>query len=102
MALASIAIAGAVAFLMLGPLTRLVIKFIERFNYRSAFWLALAICLAMVIGITGWTGLAVLLVATGIGLIPDYKSRISVYPYLPLLGYRGSGRVGVSLGFSKL
>ena len=70
MALASIAISGAVAFLLLGPLTRLVIKFIEKFNYRSASWLALCICLAMVIGITGWTGLAVMLVATGIGLIP--------------------------------
>jgi putative membrane protein len=70
MALASIAIAGAVAFLMLGPMTKLVIKFIEKFNYRSASWLALLICLAMVVGITGWTGLAVMLVATGIGLLP--------------------------------
>jgi len=67
---AKFAISGAVAFLMLGPLTRLVIKFIEKFNYRSASWLAFAICLAMVIGITGWNGLAVMLVATGIGLIP--------------------------------
>ena len=70
MALASIAIAGAVAFLLLGPLTRVVLKFIERFDYRSASWLALAICLAMVLGITGWAGLVVMLVATGIGLLP--------------------------------
>lgn len=70
MALASIAIAGAVAFMMLGPMTRVVLKFIEKFNYRSASWLALAICLAMVLGITGWAGLAVMLVATGIGLLP--------------------------------
>lgn len=70
MILASIAIAGALAFLMMGPLTRLTIRFIEKTNYRNASLLALAIIVALVFGVTGWAGLAVMLPATGIGLIP--------------------------------
>ncbi|TAN37080.1 MAG: hypothetical protein EPN23_06615 [Verrucomicrobia bacterium] len=36
----------------------------------TALVVALVICLAMVLGITGWRGLTVMLVATGLGLIP--------------------------------
>ena len=70
MILGAIAIAGAVSFLLMGPLTRATIAFIERVNYRTASALALAIILAMVILMTGWGGVLVMLVATGIGLIP--------------------------------
>jgi putative membrane protein len=68
--LASIAISGAVAFLMMPFCTRLVIRLIERINYRAVSILSLAVILAMVLGITGWRGLAVMLVGTGIGLLP--------------------------------
>lgn len=70
MILGAIAIAGAVAFLMMGPLTRATIWFIEKANYRNASTLALVIILVLVFAVTGWTGLAVMAVASGIGLIP--------------------------------
>lgn len=70
MILASIALAGAASFLIMSPLTRWTIRFIERANYRNASVLALAIILALVYVMTGWGGLAVMAVAAGIGLIP--------------------------------
>jgi putative membrane protein len=70
MILGSIAIAGATAFLIMSPLTRWTIRFIERANYRNASVLALGIILALVYLMTGWGGLAVMIVAAGIGLIP--------------------------------
>ena len=70
MVLASIAIAGAVAFLLMPPLTRLTIWFVEKANYRNASVVALAIVLAIVYVMTGWGGMLVMIVATGIGLIP--------------------------------
>ena len=70
MVLAAIALAGSVSFLIMSPLTRWTIRFIERANYRNASVLALAIILALVYVMTGWGGLAVMTVATGIGLIP--------------------------------
>ena len=68
--LASIAIAGALSFLMMSPLTRMVLAIIQRTNYRTASWVSLAIILALVFGITGWGGIAVMLVGAGIGVLP--------------------------------
>ena len=70
MILGAIAIAGSVSFLMMSPLTKLTIRFIERVNYRNASALALAIVLALVYFMTGWGGLLVMTIAAGIGLIP--------------------------------
>jgi putative membrane protein len=70
MVLGAIAIAGATSFLMMGPLTRATIRFIEKVHYRNASTLALVIILAIVYLMTGWGGLVVMIVATGIGLIP--------------------------------
>jgi putative membrane protein len=76
MVLAAVAISGCVAFLMMSPLTRLTLWAIGRFNYRLVSVAALVIILAMVGGVTGWSGLGLMLVATGIGLIPVlYGSR---------------------------
>ena len=70
MIIGSIAIAGAVAFLIMGPLTRATIWFIERVNYRNASSLALGIILTIVYVMTGWGGMFVMVVSAGIGLIP--------------------------------
>ncbi|MFH0954184.1 MAG: tripartite tricarboxylate transporter permease [Verrucomicrobiota bacterium] len=70
MILSAIAISGAVAFLLMAPMTRATIWFIEKVNYRTASALALAIILLLVFGVTGWGGMLVMTVATGIGLIP--------------------------------
>ncbi|OGV42580.1 MAG: hypothetical protein A2X46_04765 [Lentisphaerae bacterium GWF2_57_35] len=70
MILASIAIAGAVSFLMMSPLSKLTIRLIERYNYRHVSTAALIVILAMVYVVTGWIGLFIMAVGSGIGLIP--------------------------------
>lgn len=70
MVLGTIAIAGAVAFLLMPLCTRLILGLIARINYRLVSLISLLVIVAMVVGITGWRGLAVMLVGTGIGLLP--------------------------------
>jgi putative membrane protein len=70
MIVGSIAIAGAVAYLMMEPLTKGLIKLIRRFNYRYISAIALCIIVALVFLVTSWVGLFIMLVGTGIGLIP--------------------------------
>jgi len=69
-ALASLALAGLASFLLIGPLSRVVIRLMDRWGYRRISGVALGAVLTLVAGITGWQGLAVLLVAAGIGLLP--------------------------------
>lgn len=68
--LGSIAVASAVAYLLMEPLTKLTLKFISRYNYRHVSSVALAIIILMVWGITGWIGVFIMAVGTGIGLLP--------------------------------
>ena len=68
--LGSIAIAAAISYLMMEPLAKLTLRLIERFNYRHVSSVALVIIVAMVMGVTGWIGLYIALVGTGIGLLP--------------------------------
>ena len=70
MALAAFALSVAGAFLLLGPFARLTIRLIERVNYRRVSCVSLVFILLLVFYMTGWAGLFVLLVATGIGLLP--------------------------------
>ena len=70
LALASIALAGAVAFLLVGPLTRATIALMRRYTYRRMSCVALLVVLALVGGVTGWMGLIVMTVSGAIGLIP--------------------------------
>ncbi len=64
------AIAGALAFLYMAPLTRGMIRLIRRFDYHAISCAALAVMLILVLAVTGWMGLLVMTVATAIGLIP--------------------------------
>ena len=68
--LGSIAIASGISYLMMEPLTKLTLKFIDRFNYRHVSTIALGIIIFMVMAVTGWVGLFIAIVATGIGLLP--------------------------------
>ena len=70
MALAAIAISGAVALLLVTPLTRLTLTAINRIGYRPISCGALLITLVIVGGITGLAGLSIMAVATGIGMLP--------------------------------
>ena len=68
--LGSIALASGLSYLMMEPLTKLTLKFVDRFNYRHVSSVALVIIVAMVMAVTGWVGLFIAVVATGIGLLP--------------------------------
>ncbi len=72
MVLAAICIAGALSFLLMSPLTRLVLYTIDRFNYRMVSVVALTIIVLLVFSIVGFKGIFVMLVGTGIGLIPVF------------------------------
>ena len=70
MVLGCIAIAAGVSYLLMSPLSRIVLFLIGKFNYRHVSTFALVIIIAMVFSLTGWIGLFIALVATGIGLLP--------------------------------
>lgn len=70
MILGAIAVSAGVAFLLTAPLARFTLWLIARVNYRYASALALLIACALVFGVTGPIGLAVMAVAAGIGSLP--------------------------------
>jgi len=70
LALGSIALSGAVSFLLMSPLTKLTLKLIKVVDYRHISIFSLGIIVTLVFVITGWAGLFITTVATGIGLIP--------------------------------
>ncbi len=69
-ATAAVLLAGVVAFFLSLLMARGVIWMTARGGYRTVTWATLVILLAVVVGMTGVGGLAVCIVATGIGLIP--------------------------------
>ncbi len=69
-ATAAVLAAGVLAFFLSLGLTRLVIALTARVSYRLISFVTLAILLVVVFAMTGWGGMAVCAVATGIGLIP--------------------------------
>lgn len=76
LALGSIAIAGGISFLLMSPLTKWTIMLIKKVDYRLISLFSLGVIIALVFSITGWIGLFVMAVGTGIGLIPVlYGSR---------------------------
>jgi len=69
-ATAAVLAAGVLAFFLSLGLPRLVIALTARVSYRLISFVTLAILLVVVFAMTGWGGMAVCAVATGIGLIP--------------------------------
>jgi putative membrane protein len=69
-AVAAMLVSGVVAFFMLLLLTRLVIRLVERVDYRRISVGTLVLLLGIVMLVTGPVGLLIAAVATGIGLIP--------------------------------
>ncbi len=70
LALGSIALSGAVSFLLLSPLAKWTLMLMKRVDYRHISIFSLGIIISLVFFITGWAGLFVTTVSTGIGLIP--------------------------------
>lgn len=76
MVLASMLVAGSVVAGVTVPLCRYLVRLTERVDYRRLSLWALVLMLVMVVGLTGWRGLVVMMVAVPIGLIPVlYHSR---------------------------
>jgi len=76
LALGCIAISGGVSFLLMSPLTKWTLKLMKKVDYRLISVFALFIIIGLVFSITGWIGLFIMTVGTGIGLIPVlYGSR---------------------------
>jgi putative membrane protein len=72
----AVALAGAIAFGLVGPLARVAVRISERWAYQRISAAALAFTVALVVAATGGPGLLIMLAATGIGLIPLlYGSR---------------------------
>jgi len=70
LALGSIALSGALSFLLMSPLTKWTLKLMKKVDYRLISVFALSIIIALVFSITSWVGLFIMTVATGIGLLP--------------------------------
>jgi putative membrane protein len=74
--LAAMAMAGLVTLVLVSPLTRGMLRLIDNVGYRRLSTMALALIVGLVLAITGGMGLAVMVVGTGIGLMPVlYGSR---------------------------
>jgi putative membrane protein len=67
---AAMAISGGLAFLLLLGLSRGVLWLVHRVDYRHISAATLGLLLILVLALTGWGGLLVAIVATGIGLLP--------------------------------
>ncbi|MDF7799385.1 tripartite tricarboxylate transporter permease [Pontiellaceae bacterium B1224] len=70
LALGCIAISGGLSFLLLSPLSRFMLWMMGRVDYRKISAAALLIIVLMVYAVTGWAGLFIMVVGSGIGLIP--------------------------------
>jgi putative membrane protein len=70
LAVAAVVLSGVLSFFLLLLMTRVAIKLVGKVHYRWVSLGTLAVLLAIVIGMTGWGGLLICAVATGIGLIP--------------------------------
>jgi len=70
LATAAVVVSGILSFFLLLLMTRLTIWLIGRVHYRWVSLGTLAVLLVIVIGMTGWGGVLICAVSTGIGLIP--------------------------------
>jgi putative membrane protein len=63
-------VSGALAFVLLLLLSRAAVRLVTRFDYRWISLAVLVLLIAFVLLLTGWGGLLIATVATGIGLMP--------------------------------
>jgi putative membrane protein len=69
-AVAAVVLTGTLSFLLLLLMTRVTIRLIGKVHYRWVSLGTLVVLFLVVAGMTGWGGLLICTVATGIGLIP--------------------------------
>lgn len=69
-AIAAMLLAGSMAFILLLWLSRVSAWLVTRVDYRWISALTLMLLVGFVLAFTGWEGLLVAMIATGIGLVP--------------------------------
>jgi len=69
-AVAAMILSGVVSFFLLLVMARVAIKLVGKVHYRWISLGTLGVLLTIVVAMTGWGGLLICAVATGIGLIP--------------------------------
>jgi putative membrane protein len=69
-AIAAILLSGAFAFLLLLALSRLAVRLVTAVDYHWISAATLLLLVGIVLAFTGWGGLLIAAVATGIGLLP--------------------------------
>ena len=99
MALGSLALAGAVAFLLFPALCRLTILALRKIGLSSLSAFSLVLIVALVEAATGWRGQVVLLAAAGIGLIPVlfHSRRINALGVILLPMACGMSGIGIRI-----
>jgi putative membrane protein len=70
LAVAAVVLSGLLSFFLLLLMARVMIKLIDKVHYRWVSLGTLAVLSVIVVGMTGWGGVLICAVATGIGLIP--------------------------------
>jgi putative membrane protein len=70
LAVSAALLSGALAFLLLLPLSQGALWLVSRVDYRWLSAASLVLLLSIVVAFTGWGGLLITAVATGIGLLP--------------------------------
>lgn len=70
MIIAVICVSGALSFLFLGFFTKVIIKLIDKIDYRLVSLFTFIFILGVVTYMVGWQGLIILAVSAGIGMIP--------------------------------
>jgi putative membrane protein len=70
LAIATVLVCGALAFGLLLVLSRGAVRVVSRVDYRWISAATLVLLVGLVLALTGWGGLLIATVATGIGLLP--------------------------------
>ncbi len=69
---------GFISFLLLMAGAKWAIRLLEKIDYHLLYWMTLPLLIGLVVWITGWGGLALMAVASCIGMIPVvFQSRRS-------------------------
>lgn len=74
LAIGVLLVSASLSFFLLDVASQAAIASVELFDHRNLSWLALVVSVGVVSAMTGGYGLAVMVVATGIGLIPTFFS----------------------------
>jgi putative membrane protein len=104
-AVAAMILSGVVSFFLLLVMARVAIKLVGRVRYRWISLGTLGVLLTIVGALTGWGGLLICAVATGIGLIPVLwgSRRVNCMGVLLLpIALNMAGVVGVIAGWMGL